>query len=591
MKILLTTLNSKFIHTNLAIRYISSYAKKYHKEAIDSGKIDISIKEFTINTSIEYILSKIIDMDIDCIAFSVYIWNVEDIQRLSKNIKKVNSDIKIIWGGPEVSYDTYCQLDNHPYIDYIIYGEGEKTFSELISSLLGEKHIKDVLGIGYRDNNTIKINDEMSLIENLEEIPSPFEDMNKGEYENKIVYYESSRGCPFNCQYCLSSAIKGLRYFGIDRVKKDLHLLLEAGVSQVKFIDRTFNANRKLSREIMLFLIENDNKKTSFHFEVTAHLIDDELLDFLRGVRPGLFQFEIGVQSTNLDTLESVGRVEDFDRLSKVVKKIKSYKNIHQHLDLIAGLPLEGYDRFSRSFDDVYALKSDCLQLGFLKMIKGTGIRYRSDVHGYEFRDYPPYEILSNKYITYKEISKLKKIEEILEIYYNSGKFRYSIDYLVDNCFERPFEFYEKMANYFEKNGLFDIALGREKLYETLYNFFLENFCDQDLVEYFLELLKLDYISVGKPNSIPKFMNRYSMENFKDRCHKFLQNEENQKIYTPKQYKMAAKNIVKYTHFEVFSHSVLGDCDDMGIKKKCVVLAYYDTDKNVESSVLYKVEI
>ncbi len=248
----------------------------------------------------------------------------------------------------------------------------------------------------------------MPLIANMDEIPSPYEHIDKSEYENKIVYFESSRGCPFNCQYCLSSAIKGLRYFSVDRIKRDLKNLIDARVSQIKFIDRTFNANREIAKDIMNFLMENDNGYTSYHFEVTAHLIDDEMLDFLKNCKAGLFQFEIGVQSTNEKTLEAVGRRDDFTRLSKVVNTISTYKNIHQHLDLIAGLPYEDYERFSYSFDHVFNLKSECLQLGFLKMIKGTGIRKEANQHQYEYKDYPPYEILSNKYISYKEILKLK---------------------------------------------------------------------------------------------------------------------------------------------------------------------------------------
>lgn len=583
MRVLLTTLNSKFIHTNLAIRYIHSYSKALFDSLDD--KYELFIQEYTINNSVDYILKKIVSLNVDIVAFSVYIWNVDDIARLSKNIKLVRPDIKIIWGGPEVSYDVEHQMKSYEFVDYIIYGEGEKSFFELIKSIIYDSNISEVLGVAYRDGKNIIINDEMPLIENLDDIPSPFLNMRDDEYKNKIVYYESSRGCPFNCQYCLSSAIKGLRFFSIERVKSDLRILLDADVAQIKFIDRTFNANKPMAKEVMRFLMENDNGHTTFHFEVTAHLIDDDMLEFLKDAKPGLFQFEIGVQSTNIDTLTAVGRVEDFDRLSKVVKKVSSYKNIHQHLDLIAGLPFEGYKRFSKSFDEVYSLKSECLQLGFLKMIKGTGIRKNSDVHGYVFRDYPPYEILSNKYMSFDEISKLKDIEEVLEIYYNSGNFRMSVDFVVDSLYESPFKFYEELSDYFDANGYFDIALGRDKLFEAFYGFF-EKICDdENLKDIFLEILKFDYISLGRPNSIPTFMNRYTMDNFKDRCHKFLQIEENQRVYTPNHYRTPAKNIVKYTHFEVFKYNILElDAGKFPAPSKVVIMFYYDIDKTFEKS-------
>ena len=605
MKVLLTTLNSKFIHTNLAIRYIREYSRY-----LEGEDYRLFMKEYTINNSIDFIMKDIYKIDPDIIVFSVYIWNVEDIARLCENIKKIKSDIKIAFGGPEVSYDFVNAMRKYPFVDYILYGEGEVIYRDLILRFLGKKKIEDVKGICHRENGEITVNEAMPLIANLDEITSPYENIDRSEYENKIVYFESSRGCPFNCQYCLSSAIKGLRYFSVPRIKRDLKNLIDARVSQIKFIDRTFNANREIAKDVMNFLMENDNGYTSYHFEVTAHLIDDDMLEFLKNCKAGLFQFEIGVQSTNERTLEAVGRKDDFKRLTKVVNTISSYRNIHQHLDLIAGLPYESYERFSYSFDYVFKLKSECLQLGFLKMIKGTGIRDRADEHNYHYKDYPPYEILSNKYISYGEILKLKDIEEILEIYYNSGNFKLSTEFVIERYYERPFKFFEDFANYFDKNGYFDISNGKNKLYEIFLNFFRDivlkkrfenNKNNEDInsekrfeLEVFRDVLKFDYISLGRSASIPAFFSRVKVNDFKNRGHQFLKNEENQKKYTPEHLGEFAKNIIRYVQFEVFSFNIIDLKDDIHCEIKSVentILFYYDIDKIFDKSRTYRVEI
>ncbi|WP_331474769.1 B12-binding domain-containing radical SAM protein, partial [Intestinibacter sp.] len=305
MKILLTTLNSKFIHTNLAIRYI--------KESI-KDLADVEIREYTINNQLDYILKDIYLAGYDAVFFSTYIWNVYDIVKLCENLKKVNPKLIIGLGGPEVSYDSEEAMAKYEFVDYILRGEGEMVMRDLVKYFNGEMDIKDVDGVTYRCGDEVIKNKERELLKDLDLIPSPYENLNPKEYENRIVYYETSRGCPFNCQYCLSSAIKGLRYFSIDRVKRDLKKLIDAKVSQIKFIDRTFNANKKFAKEIMKFLMENDNGYTTYHFEVTAHLLDDDMLEFLRDCKEGLFQFEIGVQTTNQEALDAVGRRDDFER-------------------------------------------------------------------------------------------------------------------------------------------------------------------------------------------------------------------------------------------------------------------------------------
>lgn len=586
MKILLTTLNSKFIHTNLAIRYLNQMVK-------DIEYIDVDIREYTINNELDFILKDIYANNYDVILFSTYIWNVNDIVKICNNLKKVNKNVKIALGGPEVTYDSEESMKKYDFVDYILYGEGELVFRDFVKSLKGDIDIKDVNGIVYRNNGDIVKNKPMKDIENLDIIPSPYVDLNKAEYENRIVYYETSRGCPFNCQYCLSSTLQGLRYFSIDRVKSDLKALIDARVSQIKFIDRTFNANKKFAMEIMQFLMENDNDYTTYHFEVTAHLLTEDMLEFLKECKEGLFQFEIGVQTTNEKVLEAVGRRDDFSKLSYVVQKIASYRNIHQHLDLIAGLPYEDYNSFENSFNDVFNLGIEHLQLGFLKMIKGTGIRNNADEHEFRYKDYPPYEVLYNKYITYNEILKLKDIEEILERYFNSKNFVLSMRYIIHNYYkESPFKFFEDFATYFDKNGYFNMSQGKNQLYKILLDFYTEKINKN--IELFTEIIKYDYISLGKTSNVPGFMSKIEVEDFKNRCHLFLQNEENILKYIPRFENTPAKQIIKHVHFEPFKYDILklkenikADLD----KKESIVLFVYDDKKVFEKSKSYTVEI
>jgi radical SAM superfamily enzyme YgiQ (UPF0313 family) len=586
MKILLTTLNSKFIHTNLAIRYLKHFVK-------DINDIEVDIREYTINNELDYILKDINKNSYDVILFSTYIWNVNDIVKLCHNLKKINPNVKIALGGPEVTYDSENSMNTHDFVDYILYGEGELVFKDFVKYLKGEINIEEVKGLVYRENGKVIKNKPMELLQNLDLIPSPYENIDKSEYENRIVYYETSRGCPFNCQYCLSSTIQGLRYFSIDRVKKDLKALIDARVSQIKFIDRTFNANKKFAMEIMQFLMENDNDYTTYHFEVTAHLLTDDMLDFLSKCKEGLFQFEIGVQSTNEKVLEAVGRRDDFKKLSYVVQKIATFRNIHQHLDLIAGLPYEDYKSFEKSFNDVFNLGIEHLQLGFLKMIKGTGVRNTAQEHGYKYKDYAPYEILYNDYMNYSEILKLKDIEEILERYYNSKNFVLSMKYIIFNYYkESPFKFFEEFATYFDNKGYFDVAQGKNQLYKILLDFYCE--CINKDNDLFNDILKYDYISLGKTSNIPQFFNKFDMEDFKNRCHVFLQDENNIEKYLPNFENKPAKHIIKYVHFEPFNYDVLELKKDINKKVKKednVIMFIYDDKKIFEKSKACRVNI
>lgn len=493
MKIILSTLNSKFIHSSLSIRYLREYIKDI---------ASVEIKEYTINQNIDYIVSDLYKNNTNIIGFSTYIWNLTETLEICKTLKIVKPNIKIILGGPEVSYDGEKVLEENPYIDYIIYGEGEETLREFVKSLLKEeKEYKDISGLIYSKEGRVIKNPPRPLIYDLDKIPSPYIDF-KDDFQNKIVYFESSRGCPFNCKFCLSSTIKGVRYFNIDKVKKELNNLIEAKVSQVKFVDRTFNANKKYAMEIMNFIIEKDPKDINFHFEVTAHLIDDEMLDFLSTVKEGLFQFEVGVQSTNDDTIDAIGRTTDFEKLKEVTKKIKSYKNIHQHLDLIAGLPYEDYNTFKKSFNDVYNIGPEKIQLGFLKLLKGSQLRKDEEKYEYKYLDVPPYEVLENKYISYGELVNLKTIEDLVEKYYNEDYFKHSLEFLIKNHYNNPFELYEDFAKYWEDKGYNKVSNSRNKLYEILIEYYKFKGFEDFMI--FSDLIRFDFIMNNKGNRMPK---------------------------------------------------------------------------------------
>lgn len=545
MKILLTTLNSKFIHSSLALRYLKSYNKDRFP--------DIHIEEYTVNNDLDYILSEIYLKDYDIVCFSCYIWNVGQTLEIAKNLRKVNRKVKILLGGPEVSYNPMDILKEHRYIDYIIFGEGEETIGELFDCIINKRgNINNIEGLAFARDEVIYVNEGRTLFMNLDDISFPYEDLK--DLENRIIYYESSRGCPFNCQYCLSSTVKGVRYISLKRIKEDLKKFVEADVKQVKFVDRTFNADKNHCLNIMKYIESIDNGRINFHFEITATLIDDEILSYLKNVRKGLFQFEVGVQSTSEKTLREIGRNMDFGKIKYVIDQIASYNNIHLHLDLIAGLPLEDYETFLLSFDDVYRLKPNKIQLGFLKLLKGSGVMINSDRYGYIYRDNPPYEVMCNDYITYREMLRLKLIEEMVDEYYNSHSFDFSVDFIIANYYERPAAFFESLAIYWESRGLKHVSHKKERLYKILLEFYKANNFDREDV--FKEVLKFDYLRIKRRNILDIF-DTVTLEDFKNRCHIFLQNEENIEEYLSRQKNMAAKKIINKVHFETFKYDIL----------------------------------
>lgn len=479
MKLLLTAINSKYIHSNLAVYSLKAYCAEHAKQrGLGNLGDTVEIAEFTINQYTQDIYREIYKKHPDIVAFSCYIWNIDYVYEVCRELKKIRQDLIIWLGGPEVTYDSQKVLREHPYIEGVMIGEGEETFLdvvrfynhsgneqkgiEIISSL------NEVAGISYRKEDGQVVTTAMRPLLDMDELPFIYDDMRK--FENKIIYYESSRGCPYGCSYCLSSVEKSVRFRSIDKVEQELGFFLSHKVAQVKFVDRTFNCSHERTKELLKFLHEHDNGITNFHFEIAADLLTDEEIDLMEDMRPGLIQLEIGVQSTNTDTIEEIDRVMDFGRLSEVVNRINSFENIHQHLDLIAGLPYENYESFTRSFDDVYRLCPEQLQLGFLKVLKGSKMARKAGDYGIEFTAKAPYEVLFTNWISYDDVLAIKNVEEVVELYYNSGQYAYTMKELLEE-FDGPFAMYKALAHYYESNGLFDVKHSRITRYTILMDF------------------------------------------------------------------------------------------------------------------------
>ncbi|MCK4258261.1 MAG: B12-binding domain-containing radical SAM protein [Halanaerobiales bacterium] len=556
MKLLLTTLNSKYIHSNLAIRYLRSYCHDL--------PLDIELVEFNINQNMDYILAEIYKKKSDLVAFSCYIWNITQILELCKDLKKVSPEMKIILGGPEVSFDSEVILKDNPAIDYIIQGEGEEIFYDLMETLLSGNEVDQISGLTFRRGDEIVAGPARPLITNLDRIPSPFME-NLDEFENKLVYYESCRGCPFNCQYCLSSTLKGVRTFSMERIQSDLLQLIKAGVKKVKFVDRTFNFNPEHALKVMRFLIDacaQHQSKTTFHFEMTAQLINEKMLELFKQAPTGLFQFEIGVQSTNKPTLERIQRGDYFNQLASVVQKISEQGNIHLHLDLIAGLPEENYKQFQKSFNDVYRLRPDDLQLGFLKLLKGSGIRQKAEEYGYKYRELPPYEVLENNDIRFEEILELKMIEDLLEIFSNSHKFELSIDFIITRFYsENPFVFFKELKEYWIGIGYHHRPHKDEALYHFLLRFYLDKVKED--VEMFKEYLKFDFLRNVRKGLLPEWLHSVIVEEYKERCYEFVKDEDQIKKYIPELAELKSKQIMRKILIEPFVFDIF-ECRKKG---------------------------
>lgn len=494
MKIICTTLNAKYIHTNLAIRYLKAYA---HPE------FSVDIVEYTIKDPPLNIAMDLMQKHPDVIGFSCYIWNIELTIKIANIIKKIDPNIQIIVGGPEVTYDAYEWMKMAPSFDFIVIGEGEATFKELLQEISGNKNYENVKGIAYRNGDIIRITSPREKID-LRTIPSPFrfeEDI--PHLSKRIVYIETSRGCPFTCQFCLSSIEVGVRYFDREKIKDDILFLMKHGAKNFKFVDRTFNISRKYALDMFQFLIDEHLPGTVFQFEITADIMRPEVIEFLnREAPPGLFRFEIGVQSTNDYTNELVQRKQNFEKLKRTVCLIKEGGKIDQHLDLIAGLPEEDYQSFRKTFNDVFLLRPEELQLGFLKMLRGTGLRNRAKEFDYQYMEHPPYEILSNRVLNFFEIIKIKQVEDILEKYWNAHRMDHTIEYLVTHVFPSPFDFFQGFGSYWEAKGWNRIGHQLEDLFKRLYDYL-----ESEEIEEFdiaVSLMKIDYLinSKHKPRTV-----------------------------------------------------------------------------------------
>ena len=485
MKILLTAINAKYIHSNLAVYSLKAAAGKYSNE--------IEIAEFTINNSPDYVLEEIYKKKPDILMFSCYIWNLSIIEEVSREYHKLCPQVPIWIGGPEVSYEVEDFLRKHPQVKGLVMGEGEETVRELCEYYARAKEesaLENVKGIAYRKGNSTE--EEICVnpwreITDMSKIPFCYDKME--DFSNRIIYYESSRGCPFSCSYCLSSVDKKLRFRDIELVKEELQFFIDQKVPQIKFVDRTFNCYHEHAMAIWQFIKEQDNGITNFHFEISADLINEEELNLMSTMRPGLIQLEIGVQSTNEATIQEIHRTMKLERLKAIVEKIKSFGNIHQHLDLIAGLPYEDYATFRKSFDEIYALQPNQLQMGFLKVLKGSYMYEHAKEYGILYHDNPPYEVMSTNWLSYDEVLKMKRVEEMLEVYYNSGQYEIAMQVL-KHKFESAFEMFQKLGDYYENQGLFGMSHSRIRRCEILMDFVKEELGQREDKEEVLECIR-----------------------------------------------------------------------------------------------------
>ena len=461
MKILLAACNAKYIHSNLAVYDLQAYAAEYADHIV--------LKEYTINQQKDDIMRDIYLEHPDVVCVSCYIWNISFVKELMADLTKILPDADFWAGGPEVSYDAEKFLTENPEFKGVMVGEGEETFRELAGYYVekNSQDLKDMTGICYRDGDQI-IHNGWRQIMDLSSIPFIYKDLS--EFKNRIIYYESSRGCPFSCSYCLSSIDKKLRFRDTEMVKKELQFFIDNKVPQVKFVDRTFNCKHDHAMAIWKYINEHDNSVTNFHFEISADLLREEELQEMSTMRPGLIQLEIGVQSTNPDTIKAIHRTMDFEKLKGIVDRIHSFGNIHPHLDLIAGLPYEDYDSFRHSFNDVYALKPQQLQLGFLKVLKGSHMMEMCQEYGIVYKTREPYEVLSTKWLDYDHVLKLKTVENMVEVYYNSGQFQNTLEYL-EGFFPDAFSIYERLGNFYMEKGYGDVSHTRMRRYEILLEF------------------------------------------------------------------------------------------------------------------------
>ena len=538
MKVLLAAINAKYIHSNLGIYSLKTYGEKMLKEWGLAEQAEISLAEYTINHQMEQILQDIYKRKPDVIGFSCYIWNISYVKMILADIKKVLPDVKIWAGGPEVSYHGEAFLKEEPAVDLVMMGEGEITFAHFLKALLEGADLKQVPGLMVRNADGTFTDTGFRQVMDMSQIPFPYAFMDMKELEHRIIYYESSRGCPFSCAYCLSSIDKKLRFRSLDLVLPELEWFLQAKVPQVKFVDRTFNCKKSHAMAIWQYIRDHDNGVTNFHFEIAADLLDKDELDLLSTMRPGLVQLEIGVQSTNEKTLEAIRRKTDIEEIREITETINSWHNIHQYLDLIAGLPWEDLESFKKSFNDVYEMEPEQLQLGFLKVLKGSYMEELIPDCDLLYSAAPPYEVLCTKWLSYGDVLELKDIEEMTEVHYNSRQFTCTLKEL-EKEFDTPYEMFSFMAGYYNKNHLFGISHSRIARYEILWKIIQERLekngkCEtqamaenvniSEKLELYRDLLMTDLYLRENVKSRPTFARDLSSS--KDFVREFFQKEE-----------------------------------------------------------------
>lgn len=546
MKVLLAAINAKYIHSNLAVFSLKKYAQRY--------KESILIGEYTINQYVDNILMDIYKQKPDVLALSCYIWNIDMVKELTRELKKICPDLPIWVGGPEVSYEVENFLKCNPQIDGVMIGEGEETFLELMEYYIdGVGRLKDIAGIAYRNQKNISFTKPRMPMD-ISEIPFPYDDITM--LEHKIIYYETSRGCPFSCSYCLSSIEKGVRLRKMELVKQELQQFLDYKVPQVKFIDRTFNCNHKHAMEIWRYLLEHDNGVTNFHFEISADLLNEEELALMCQMRVGLIQLEIGVQSTNPDTIQAIHRKMNLKKLADSVAKVKQFGNIHQHLDLIAGLPYEDYQSFCNSFNQVYAMEPEQLQLGFLKVLKGSQMYLEHKEHQIKYRDYAPYEVLVTKWLPFSDVLRLKRVEDMVEVYYNSGQFVHSLRYVMHHV-SSPFDFYQQLGDYCQERQMVGFVHARIARYNILLEFVEETL--PECVAPLRELLVYDLYLRENMKTRPPF--GADLEPFKNVYHQFFKTAEQKNkegesnvLWGYRAYQ--ARQMARMTHVEHFTYNI-----------------------------------
>lgn len=553
MKCLLVAINSKYIHSNPAVYLLRECALRDLKQKQIFG-VEVELAEYTINHHASEIFDDIYLHHADLVCFSCYIWNIEYVRQLVRNLKNLCPSVKIWVGGPEVSYDCESFLRSLLQVDGVLYGEGEKSFPALIEYYAAREKDANPLsktfpdGAAWLDENGIFHQTSPQPLTPMEDLPFIYDEAGRMDgFKNRIIYYETSRGCPFSCSYCLSSVDKRLRFRDIELVKKELQFFLDHNVPQVKFVDRTFNCKHDHSIAIWKYIMEHDNGITNFHFEIAADILNEEELELLEQMRPGLVQLEIGVQSTNPKTIKEIHRVMDFEKVSRIVRRIQERGNVHEHLDLIAGLPYEDVESFAHSFDDVYALKPEQLQLGFLKVLKGSFMQEHQKEYGIVHKAHPPYEVLYTKWISYEDVLRLKGVEEMVEVYYNSRQFTNTMEEL-EKEYDSAFDMYDRLAAYYEENDYNSVQHKRSARYEILLNYVRKYHKEKE--DLFREVLTYDYYLRENAKSRPGFAGEYPVT--KDAARAFYETEEETHEYLPDYGKYDRNQMRKMTHLEYF---------------------------------------